>query len=204
MLVPRFDTTIQLAEPAEAVQSRIALAVARFPAQVEVRPGLITITRRFRPVWAKVLGIIGLILMGLGILFFLVKKTEVLTISVSPRGDDESTVVVGGELQPWMIPLVQSAISGSWTRKCPQCNQPMPRTESVCPSCQSESKPWIHHAGLWWFRRDAGAQWEWYDDNIGAWRWYANGRPSGSAVDQSWARKHLIDPALVSPPEDAR
>jgi hypothetical protein len=89
------------------------------------------VTRRYTPGWAVTLGILGLIFFLLGLLFFLVKKTETLTISISPRGETSSTVVISGEAETWVIESVQAALTSHAIRECPACRDAMQRREHV-------------------------------------------------------------------------
>jgi hypothetical protein len=141
-----FNTTLQLDEPAEIVDARIAAALSKLTSsRARSQPGLIVITREYRPTWAVVLAIIGFFFFLLGLLFLLVKTTERLTISISSRGEEACTVVMAGEADDFVIVLLQSALATP-TRECPNCKHPMKREASVCPSCRTESNPWIHHA----------------------------------------------------------
>lgn len=47
-------------------------------------PGSLLLTRKYTPTWAVVLGIIGLLIFLLGMLFWLVKNTETVTASLRP------------------------------------------------------------------------------------------------------------------------
>ena len=65
------------------------------------------------PGWAVVVGIIGLLVFFLGLLFFLVKKIDSLTVSISARGEDGCTVMVSGEAEDSVIRNVQAALAGT-------------------------------------------------------------------------------------------
>jgi hypothetical protein len=108
-----FNTTIHLSEPPDALSQRLALELpARLTgSKVNPQPGLIVVTRTYTPGWAKVLGILGLLLFLIGVLFFLVRKTDTLTIGISPHLDGGSTVVVAGEASPSAITAIQSALT---------------------------------------------------------------------------------------------
>jgi len=115
--VPAFSTTRQLDEPPEAVHARLLAAISSSLGtssgyQLSASPGLIVLIRRYRPTWAIVLAILGALIFLLGLLFLLVKNTETLTISVSPRsGDAGSTVVASGQAADWMITCIQQALA---------------------------------------------------------------------------------------------
>ena len=95
--MPAFNATLHLDEPVDVVQARIDGAVRstlRGPnerigsargTKVNSQPGSIVVIRQYTPGWAIVLGILGLIVFLLGLLFFLVKKTEA-SRSASRRG----------------------------------------------------------------------------------------------------------------------
>ena len=53
-------------------------------------------TRRFTPTWAKVLGILGLFFLLLGALFFLVRRTQTVVISLSPHAGGGTEIVITG------------------------------------------------------------------------------------------------------------
>ena len=110
-----FNTTLQLDEPADAVHARLLAALSSEVGnasgyQLSASPGLIVLTRRYRPTWAIVLAIIGAFVFLLGLLFLLVKNTETLTISVMSRGDAGSTVVVGGQTDDWVVIRIQRTL----------------------------------------------------------------------------------------------
>lgn len=74
------------------------------------------------------------------------------------------------------------------------------REAGVCPHCGHESKPWTHHAGLWWCQSQSG-DWQWLDEKAGIWRWYKDGTPTDpSATDRTPSL--LVDPASVTPPDE--
>ena len=49
--------------------------------ELQDQPGIVVVIHKYRPGWAIVLGIIGLLFFLLGALFFLVKNTDVLSVS---------------------------------------------------------------------------------------------------------------------------
>ena len=59
------------------------------------------------------LGILGLVVFLLGLLFFLIKYTQSLTISISSRGKGGCTVIVSGEAEERVIREVQAALAGA-------------------------------------------------------------------------------------------
>lgn len=87
-------------------------------------------------------------------------------------------------------------------RACPTCKQLLKADASVCPHCGLESKPWIHHAGVWWVAGPETGEWQWYDESAMTFRWYDDETPSSpSETDTTSSLK--IDPALVEPPARA-
>ena len=112
--MPAFNATLQLDESAKEVQARIASSVQtdRKGYTVNSLPGSIVVIRRYTPGWAIVVGIVGLLFFLLGLLFFLVKNTDSLTISISPRGESGCTVLASGEAEEWVIRSVQAALAG--------------------------------------------------------------------------------------------
>jgi hypothetical protein len=117
--VAAFNTTLQLADSVDVVQRRLDEAFKKAEPlssrqyQVNSHPGLIVIIRRYHPGWAVVLGILGLLLFLIGLLFFLITKTDTLTISLSPTSEGGSTVVVSGEAEAGLIVAVQRALAGA-------------------------------------------------------------------------------------------
>jgi hypothetical protein len=195
-----FNTTLQLEEPAEVVEAQVVASLSRLPKDhwMRVQPGLIVLNRRHRPSWATWVAIVGALIILFPILFLFVKRTETLTIAISPRGEDGSTAVIGGEGTEWVIAQVQTALTTAGSRPCPSCNRPMKRGMRVCPHCNSESAPWTYHEGVWWTQSESG-EWQWEDVKTNAWRWYKDGTPSSpSATDMTPSR--AIDPAIIQPP----
>jgi len=110
--MPAFTTTVEVDKPAEVIYKRIAEIWAH-QTRVSAQPGLIIFVRRYRPGWAITLAIIGLIFFLLGLLFLLVKKEEVLTVTITPREPGKCLVAVTGEGSNDLIIRVQSAITGA-------------------------------------------------------------------------------------------
>ena len=57
-------------------------------------PNTIVVTRKYTPTWATIVGILGIFLFLIGIFAFLIKETEVLTITLTPEADGQRTKVV--------------------------------------------------------------------------------------------------------------
>jgi len=76
---------------------------------VEVGPGSLQCARTHRPRWALVAGILTLPAFGLGILFLLVKRTDVcrITVADSPRG---TTITLAGSLDPAAVEALRRVI----------------------------------------------------------------------------------------------
>lgn len=197
--VAAFNTTLQLDEPAEVVYERIRRSLQQGvgSAHVRAQPGLIVVTRRFTPTWAKVLGVIGLLLFLIGALFFLVKEEESLSISISPSGERRCTVMVAGNGETWLIARVQSAITQpQWlTRPCPHCQAAMKPDATKCPHCESESRAWVRKDGRWWYQSDT-VGWQWLDEGANAWRIYV--------APEAESPPHVVETAAdAGPPLDA-
>jgi hypothetical protein len=109
-----FNTTVQLPEPPNVLESRLIaslLNIKELHVRAQPGSGIIVITRRHRPDWATALGVIGLLVFLIGILFFFVKVTESLTIAISPHGEGGSTVVINGEAAPWATARIHNALA---------------------------------------------------------------------------------------------
>jgi hypothetical protein len=117
--VTTFNSTHHVDEPAGQIEARLtdALRQAASRSDVRTQPGLIVVTRQYRPTWAIVLAILGAIFFLLGLLFLLVKNTETLTIAVSPGRGDDCTVVISGEADEWVIRTVHGVLSKPHRRR---------------------------------------------------------------------------------------
>ena len=116
VLMASLNLTVQPDEPADVVHARLlaTLSTATGSAsgyQLSASPGLIVLIRRYRPTWAIVLAILGALFFLIGLLFLLVKNTETLTVSVTPRGDMGSTVTVAGQMDDWVIIAIQRVLT---------------------------------------------------------------------------------------------
>lgn len=60
---------------------------------------VIVVTRRYTPTWAVVVGVVGILLFLIGLLAFLYKVTDTLTITVAP-GDEGTKVTISGVASP--------------------------------------------------------------------------------------------------------
>lgn len=158
------------------------------------------VSRRYIPEWAIILAVLGALIFLLGLLFLLVKKEETLTVSVSPREQGGSTVVIGGEASDFLIGKVQPLLVPP-TRTCSNCQRPVPRSASVCPHCGVTSPAWIFHAGAWWSKGRQSGEWQWVDEKALIWRYWKDGTPSDPAATDKTPNL-AIDPAVVSPPAE--
>jgi len=107
------NTTIEIDEPPDQVYARVVASVSMVSGyQVTGHPGLIVITRTYRPTWAIVLAIVGIFLCLLGLLFLLVQRTETVTVTFTPREPGGCTATVAGEVDDrnvaWLLALVSS------------------------------------------------------------------------------------------------
>lgn len=65
-------------------------------------PASVTWTRRYTPTWASVLGIIGLLVFLLGMLFWLVKREDTLVASL--REEQSATIITFSGTGPTELP----------------------------------------------------------------------------------------------------
>jgi Short C-terminal domain len=160
-----FNTTLQVGESAEVVETRLVGALSKFTSSTRVtsQPGRIVLRREYRPGWATTLAIL---------------KTETLTISISANGERQSTVALSGEAEDWVMQQVQSTLASITSRPCPNCRRLMGREANLCPHCDHESRPWTRQGGFWWFPSGAGG-WQWFNEMTNAWNVYEEGGSSG-------------------------
>jgi hypothetical protein len=93
-----FNQTAAFGAPPDAViQALVAgtMGQAEYTTMV-VGPGTVVLTRKYRPTWALVVFIVGLVLFLAGLLALLVTNTETLTINVLPVEGGGSRVTVSG------------------------------------------------------------------------------------------------------------
>lgn len=69
------------------------------------------LVRTYRPTWAVALGILGIAFFGLGILCFLVRKTEVCTLKVVD-GPTGAVLTITGKLAPATLAALRYALDG--------------------------------------------------------------------------------------------
>lgn len=106
--------TVAGSRPAEVGQ-RLVMSMGRGGEYQSASVGSDTyqFVRTFRPRWALVTGSLGtVLLLGGGLLFFLVKKTESCTMSVT-AGPNGSLVVVSGRLLSGRFEALQAELTGS-------------------------------------------------------------------------------------------
>ena len=169
-------------------------------------PDTLVIHHRYVPGWAIILGILGLLFFLLGLLFFLVKTTETVTVLGRDVDGGARFTATGSSSLQVDAALRLRLLSPPATRWCPSCGASMGRSASVCPSCGEVSSPEFDHAGVRWSQGAAG-EWQWFDRDIYAWRWYKDGTLSTdlSEVPRRFRRRadkpsKEIDPQSVSPP----
>ena len=75
-------------------------------------PGTVLLVRTYRPTWATVVGVMGLLLLGLGVLALLVKKTETCTVLVVD-GPTGAVVTTSGRLLHGYTERLTDAAQGS-------------------------------------------------------------------------------------------
>lgn len=55
----------------------------------------LTLTKKYRPTWATVLAVLGVLFFLIGLLFLLVKETQTIILSFSPSGKGTRVMVTG-------------------------------------------------------------------------------------------------------------
>lgn len=95
-------------------------------------PGSLVLTRKYTPTWAVVLGIIGLLVFLLGVLFFLVKTTETVTVGLRevPGGTE---VRASGVATPELQARFNVVFGGA--------ELPSPQKEDVAPPSPHHPSP---------------------------------------------------------------
>jgi hypothetical protein len=115
-------------------------------------------------------------------------------------------IFLGWTLVGWVVALAMAfrsvprdAASEVGFRNCPSCHRSISREARICPHCQTESEPWIRHAGYWWVGPGKSGKWQWHDEKQKVWRWYDTGiQSSPTAKDLTPSRE--VDPAVIAPP----
>jgi hypothetical protein len=104
--------TATLDEPAATVLNRVIQAASGVPGYsvTSTSPTSVIITRKFTPTWAVVVGVLGLLLFLIGVLFFFVKTTETLSVTLSEAGG-KTTVALSGNSTPVMTERLQWAMT---------------------------------------------------------------------------------------------
>lgn len=166
-------------------------------------PDTLVVHHRHCPGWAVALGIIGLLVFLLGLLFFLVRTTETATV-VGRDVEGGATFTATGFTSIEVSNFLHGRLAARELRPCPSCRAMMGWRQSVCWKCGKSSVPYIDHAGVMWCHSPGG--WQWYDADTSVWRWYKDGTSTGSSHLKGAARRRAIepstkiDPAVVSPP----
>lgn len=93
-----YASVVTLPAPPDQVLQAFLTSLAASGAFVTLSsPNSIVVTRRYTPPWAIVVGIIGIFFFLIGILAFLIKESEVLTLVLSPELEGKHTrVAVSG------------------------------------------------------------------------------------------------------------
>jgi len=174
-------------------------------------PNTLVLTRRYLPSWAVIVGVLGLLLFLIGLLAFLIRSTETLTITFTPveggtrvdvsglvsqEMDVRLTAVLGGASIP--APEAKTLLpEGGDTpsfdresptaamrmyRSCPRCKEQMRRDASVCPHCRSDTSAWTLHGQSWWNYGDESKRWYWYNDAEN--HWFMGVGPRGTPADR--------------------
>lgn len=106
---------IQLSESVMEVNERLLTEIT--PAMVQMGYTLVsqgdrtlTFTKRYRPTWATVLAIVGLLFFLLGLLFLLVKETETVLVTLSVK-DGGASVLVTGARKPWVGEAIERRLT---------------------------------------------------------------------------------------------
>jgi hypothetical protein len=109
-----YNQQVFLAEPPELVIQRLVGGTMGVPGytSMAVPPYTVTFTRKFIPVWALVVAIVGFFpLLGLGLLALLYKKEEHFTIQLSPA-EGGTWVTVSGVVSVQMGARLGMILSG--------------------------------------------------------------------------------------------
>jgi hypothetical protein len=75
----------------------------------------LVLVRKYTPTWAVVVGVLGILLFLIGLLAFLIKETESVTVTLA-EGRDGTRVTISGVATPEMQARLNSVISGSADR----------------------------------------------------------------------------------------
>lgn len=92
-------------------------------------PETFHLVRTYRPIWAIVLGVLGTAFFGLGILLFLVRKTESCTLKVV-NGPTGAVLTITGALLPTTLTALREALDRSATA----APQPATRVSLTAPA----------------------------------------------------------------------
>lgn len=189
-----YTHTVLVAERSEVLQQRLTTAAATVPGYTVTMsgPNTVILTRRFTPPWAVGVGVLGILLFLIGLLAFLVKDTETVTIALEPTQAGTS-VVIAGTATAEMIARLSGTLGGALPvpsagalpqlqdmyRECPNCKEQMRRDATVCPHCRQETRAWVLEGNTWWFESERGG-WHRYDEANG--RWLPGSGPGSSDV----------------------
>lgn len=110
----------------------------------------LVLTRQYRPTWAIVLAILGLIFFLIGLLFLLVKNTETLTVTLASEAGG-TRVNVTGRATHEMASRIESVLAGASAaipehvespgaaqrgmKSCPDCAESVREEARVCRFC---------------------------------------------------------------------
>lgn len=153
-----FNETILVAEAPEIVSQRIIAGASGVDgcSVTTVGVGSILITRKYRPTWAIVVAVIGILLFLIGLLALLYTVTETLTITIAAEGEGTRITVTGTSSQE-MLSRITSVLSGLAmsagtgsgqlspsagapvdSKQCPACAETVKAEARVCRFCGHE------------------------------------------------------------------
>lgn len=121
-----YNQIVVLQNPAPVVSQDVVSSVAgaNGVTVTTAGPGSIIITRTYIPTWAIVLGILGLLFFLVGIIFFFMKETESLTITLSPLQGGGTEVRATGTASPEVIGRLNAVFAHGRTEPSSQATLP--------------------------------------------------------------------------------
>ena len=151
-----FNQTIVVAERPDAVSQRIIQSVSGVTGCTVTTAGVgsILISRKYRPTWAIVVAVVGILLFLIGLLALLYTVTETLTITITPDGDGTRVSVSGIASQEMLARITgvlgslavsagsaseqssPSELLPSDSKKCPACAETVKAEARVCRFCK--------------------------------------------------------------------
>jgi hypothetical protein len=164
-----FIQTAIVNEPPDVVIQQVLNAIAGTPDfQFNAAgPNTLVVTRRYTPTWAVVIGVVGLLLFLIGLLAFLVKVTETLTITASAT-DEGTRVSVNGVTSAEIVARINAVLGLGggdrsrewWAAAAAASGTPLKaaRVAAVCPLCQQSATDLQDHLEYVHFQQPAEAR----------------------------------------------